>query len=110
MIAAGVVEHIRQLLDQGEVSQRRIARQLGVSRGTVNAIAQGRRRDCPTASDSDPLGFVPPQGVPRRCPGCGGLVQMPCLLCRLTVCRPVMVSRQKSSGAKRRHICRSARC
>ncbi len=82
MLAPAVVAEIRGLLAGGELSQGEIARRWGVSRGTVNAIATGRRaaRSAQTAAD-EPFTFPP--GPPRRCPGCGGLVQMPCLACRV---------------------------
>ncbi|MGD0897968.1 MAG: helix-turn-helix domain-containing protein [Thermoguttaceae bacterium] len=82
MIAHGVVDEIRHLLDQGAMSQRKIARRLGVSRGTVNAIALGTRPDYLDRRD-ELGGFFPPAGPPRRCPGCGGMVFMPCLLCHV---------------------------
>ena len=82
MIAAGLVEEVRRLLEQGELSQRKIAVRLGVSRGTVNAIALGKRavrvrRKIPVDD------FLPPAGPVGRCPTCGGLVRMPCLACRV---------------------------
>lgn len=80
MLAPAVVEEIRGLLGVGRLSQRQIARRLGISRGSVNAIALGRRPDCmprPSADDS----FPAPSGAALRCPGCGGRVQMPCLVC-----------------------------
>ena len=86
MIASAVVSEIRDFLAEGALSQRRIAQRLGVSRGTVNAIARGRRPDYdarwpePMADD-----FITPDGLPQRCPGCGGMVQMPCLLCHVRV-------------------------
>ncbi len=82
MIAETVVREIRNLLTAGEHSQRRIAQRLGVSRGTVNAIARGTRPDrSPDRPDDD--GLTAHVGPPSRCPGCGGMVQMPCLLCRV---------------------------
>jgi hypothetical protein len=81
MLAAGVVEQIQHLLGEGVLSQRKIAQRLGVSRGSVTAVASGRRR--PHVANPIAEGFVFPSGLPRRCPGCGGMVQMPCLLCRL---------------------------
>lgn len=81
MIAPSVVDEIRRLLAEGKYSQRRIARIAGVSRGTVGAIASGKRRDYATrARDLEPEG---PTGPPRRCPGCGGLVYLPCRLCHV---------------------------
>jgi transcriptional regulator with XRE-family HTH domain len=81
MLAEAVVEQIRDLLAVGELSQRKIARRLGVSRGSVNAISQDRRPDYARSARAAGQHFPQPEGVPRRCPGCGGMVQMPCLLC-----------------------------
>ena len=81
MIATTVVDEIRRMLGEGRLSQRTIARQIGVSRGTVNAIALGKRAHDPARRRRDEKGFTPPAGLPVRCPGCGGRVQMPCLLC-----------------------------
>ena len=82
MIDESAVGEIRRLLAQGRFSQRHIAQLVGVSRGTVNAIAQGRRPTHPPHRGGDDE-CVPPSGLPARCPGCGGLVQMPCLACRV---------------------------
>ncbi|MGA7700486.1 MAG: hypothetical protein WCB27_12815 [Thermoguttaceae bacterium] len=81
MLAAKTVIEIQRLLDAKTHSQRRIAALLGVSRGSVAAIASGRRR----AELADECDDAPAEhaGPPARCPGCGGLVYMPCLLCRL---------------------------
>lgn len=81
MIAAALVEEVRRMLRKGQVSQREIAKQLGISRGTVNAIAAGRRRDRAAPREPDGDDFIPPAGLPKRCPGCGGWTQMPCLAC-----------------------------
>ncbi len=88
MLADSLVEEVRCMLREGRLSQRSIARRLKISRGTVNAIAQGRRRDASERRESrlhprEEGGFIPPSGSPRRCPGCGGLTQMPCLACYL---------------------------
>lgn len=87
MIDPVLVDTIRRLLAEGKWSLRKIARMTGVSRGTVGAIAHGKRRDRPPRpADEDDLG-VRPTGPLRRCPGCGGLVQMPCRLCRVRAWR-----------------------
>lgn len=82
MLALSVVQEIDRLLQEGELSQRKIAARLGVSRGTVGAIASGRRglygKD-PHDNHREPL---PPQSPPRRCKRCGYYVHMPCLICR----------------------------
>jgi hypothetical protein len=83
MLAQAVVEQISQLLQEGRTSQRKIARRLGVSRGTVSAIAHGERPDYLSVRGGEGDDFFTPLGPPRRCPGCGGMVYMPCLLCHI---------------------------
>ena len=82
MIPASVVEEVKRLLAEGRLSQRKIARQTGVSRGSVGLIAQGKRPDYQPRRDlkEDLLG---PAGPPERCPSCGAMVYVPCRLCRL---------------------------
>lgn len=83
MIATTLADEIRELLDSAELSQRKIARRVGVSRGTVNAIALGKRPDYSVRRVGPSDDFIPPSGPPRRCPGCGGMVRMPCLGCHV---------------------------
>jgi len=83
MIPNWRVAEIRGMLLEGKLSQRRIAERAGVSRGTVSAIALGKRPDREDRRQAVPGDFVPPSGPLRRCPGCGGMVQMPCLLCHV---------------------------
>jgi len=83
MIASSVVNEIKRLLAEGKCSQRKIARITGVSRGTVGAIASGRRRDYDVPTREPELDLDEPTGPPRRCTGCGGLVYMPCRLCHV---------------------------
>lgn len=79
MLTLEIVAEIKRLLDNGSHSQRKIAAMLRVSRGTVQAIASGKRglhgRE-PTAE----LQALDAQ--PTRCPGCGARVYLPCVLCR----------------------------
>lgn len=89
MIATTLVNEVRGMLRNGRLSQRQIARQVGLSRGTVNAIAQGKRLDPSGRRRPEDAGFTPPIGRYVRCPGCGGLAQMPCLLCHLLAARRV---------------------
>jgi hypothetical protein len=94
MIATELVEEVRRMLQEGRSSQRQIAERLGISRGTVNAIACGRRRaavDLHRGGEAD--AFIPPTGLPTRCPSCGGLAQMPCLACYI---RATQQARQKT--------------
>jgi len=82
MIAPSVVREIKGLLADGAYSQRKIARITGVSRGTVGAIASGKRRDYEVVQSDQDMEPAGPVGPPDRCPGCGGFVTMPCRLCR----------------------------
>ena len=95
MIASAVVQQIRRLAAGASLSQRKIARRLGVSRGTVIAIALGRRPDY-AADKGGSEDFSSSPGPPRRCPGCGGMVTMPCLLCNIRGL--VAVDRQRRAG------------
>lgn len=81
MIAPAVVQKIRQFLAGGELSQRKIAARLRVSRGTVLSIARGRRPEEATSQQGD--NFFDPDAPAERCRGCGGMVKMPCLLCHI---------------------------
>lgn len=81
MIPPGVVAEVERLLAEGRLSQRQIARRTGISRGSVSAIASGRRRTRVDRTGRPPGGYA--RGKPVRCPGCGALVQMPCLACWL---------------------------
>lgn len=82
MIAPSVVQQVRRLLAEGRLSQRRIAKTTGVSRGTVAAIATGKRREQGPRKGRDETETLEPSGPPRRCPGCGATVYMPCRACR----------------------------
>jgi hypothetical protein len=82
MLAESLVAHVAELLADGRISQRRIARLTGVSRGTVGAIARGRRPLDLRPKCADEESFRP-LGPPARCRGCGGKVYMPCQLCRV---------------------------
>jgi len=79
MLAPEIVQEIRRLLSEGVLSQRRIARLMKVSRGTVGAIASGKRPDYTKRRSDDE--DRQPTGPPRRCPECGGMVLMPCQAC-----------------------------
>jgi hypothetical protein len=82
MIAPHLVEQVQQLLGRGKLSHRKIARITGVSRGTIAAIASGKRCIRPRTIvywEDEP---VVPDVPPQRCPDCGGMVFMPCRVCR----------------------------
>lgn len=80
MLKRARVLEIRRLLDEGELSQRKIALRVGVSRATIGAIASGKRAlyasDDPPTDDAD---ADPPETT--RCRGCGALVTPPCVAC-----------------------------
>jgi len=79
MIPQHKVDEVRRLLAAG-VSQRKTAKSVGVSRGTVVAIAQGRRRDAFESATDDGCQQA---SAASRCPGCGGMVYLPCRLCHV---------------------------
>lgn len=81
MLALSVVEEVDRLLKEGELSQRQIAERLNVSRGSVSAIASGKRGLHGRTPD-DELGEHAPALPAERCPMCGFLVHKPCLVCR----------------------------
>jgi hypothetical protein len=81
MLALSTVLEIDRLLHEGTLSQRQIAVRLGVSRGTVGAIASGRR--ALVGNESPPHGTptASSQARPERCPRCGHRVRVPCMVC-----------------------------
>lgn len=86
MISPECESYVRTLLASGEFSQRVIAKRAGVARGTVDAIASGRRagraaRYAVRTADGR-LAWQPedPERV-DRCATCGHRVLMPCLAC-----------------------------
>jgi hypothetical protein len=81
MLALSVVEEIDRLLKEGRLSQRRIAERLGVSRGTVSAIANGQRALFGRTAEDEKSGEAPLLPA-QRCPKCGFLTHPPCLVCR----------------------------
>jgi len=82
MIAPAIILEVRRLLAETKLSQRKIAQLAGISRGSVGAIASGRRPDYEgLPRDEDEIDE--PAGPPARCGGCGGMVYLPCRLCRV---------------------------
>ncbi len=81
MLPLVVVQEVRQLLDEKVLSHRKIANILGVSRGTVGAIASGRRGIYGSVPSSEEPTLCCFEMPPERCPGCGSRVYMPCVLC-----------------------------
>lgn len=81
MLPIGKVREVERLLAEGQLSQRKIARVVGVSRGVIGLIARGERPDY-SARQQDQAELVP-LGPIERCPGCGGRVYVPCRLCHV---------------------------
>lgn len=113
MLAKSLIEKIDRLLGEGRLSQRKIAAKLRVSRGTVSAIANGRRGLYGREASDDrtfPIGQPAP---PERCPRCGYRVYMPCRICssrdfqerQMELHRAVMYIQQRSESndGQRRH-------
>jgi hypothetical protein len=82
MLATPLVQEIDRLLKEGKLSQRKIAARLGVSRGTVGAIAGGRRGLHGKDPQADAFAARCASLPPVRCPHCGYRVYQPCLVCR----------------------------
>ena len=74
-----LVREIHRLLQEGNLSQRKMSQQLRVSRGTISAIARGRRGLHGRESDNAATLASPP----ARCPDCGYRVYLPCVICRI---------------------------
>jgi hypothetical protein len=81
MLSTALVHEIDRLLREGGLSQRTIAARLGVSRGIVSAIANGRRGLYGKDSCDGTLRSLAPAAPPVRCPQCGYRVYPPCLVC-----------------------------
>ena len=80
MLPTATIQEIDRLLKEGALSRRKIATRLGVSRGTISAIANGRRG----LYGKEPLAIqspLVPSSPPARCPRCGYRVYLPCQIC-----------------------------
>lgn len=76
MLDQKLVEKAEELLASG-ISIRKVAKQLGISRGSIGAIKNGTRRIYPTP---EPL-VAEPGGSYVRCPVCGAKTRLPCVTC-----------------------------
>ena len=83
MIDPAVVKEIERLLGEKKLSQRKIAKLTGVSRGTIGAIAAGKRPNYEQLRRERADTLPRPAGPPRRCPRCGAMVQLPCMACHI---------------------------
>jgi len=82
MLAPAIVERICCLVDEGRLSQRKIATLMRVSRGTVGRIASGNRPDYEAMRQQrrDEHRDLP-TGPLERCDDCGAMVYQPCRAC-----------------------------
>ncbi len=83
MIDQAVVKEISRLLGENKLSQRKIAKLTGVSRGTIGTIAAGKRPDYEQLRRERADTLPRPAGPPRRCWRCGAMVQLPCMACHI---------------------------
>jgi Helix-turn-helix len=103
-----VVQEIDRLLKEGQLSQRRIAERLGVSRGTVSEIANGKRGLHGRSSEEE--GVADGADSPaERCPKCGFFVRLPCLVCRTREYRQgrrvlAALAAEGRAGSRRRRL------
>ena len=85
MIKPDLIREIQRLLATGKLTRRNIAQRLGVARGTVSAVADGKFHApsllCEAPQPKPPSDLVARET--RRCPTCRAMVRMPCKLCRI---------------------------
>jgi hypothetical protein len=81
MLSTALIHEIDRLLKEGELSHRKIAARLGVSRGVVNAIADGRRGLYGNDLLAQDRRSLTPMSPAERCSQCGYRVYLPCLIC-----------------------------
>ena len=122
MLTLSLAQEIDRLLNEGKLSQRKIAERLGIGRATVGAIASGKRGiygKVPKPGEPNERG---PHAAPQRCSRCGFLVFMPCLVCRTRDYRreqrmlgpaesarnlPTRHARRRPPGRRRQRPCRA---
>lgn len=78
MISKRMRTIIARLIDQG-LTDRQICRSWKISRGIVALMRKRKKHLAPMPA----LPLVQVVEGKRRCPGCGGMVRMPCQLCRI---------------------------
>ncbi|MCA9261324.1 MAG: helix-turn-helix transcriptional regulator [Planctomycetales bacterium] len=102
MLTLSCVLEIRRHLDEGRLSQRKIAALMGVSRSTVGLIATGRRPMVGRQEETDPSPWdYYHDALPQRCRQCGGMVFMPCVLCRTRACQRRQASVGRAGDCRR---------
>lgn len=83
MLEKDLIHHAQEMLLDGRLSYRKIAEQLGVSRSSIAKIAAARRKTIvvPKPLQISEDSWYQDEGQFTRCPGCGGMVHLPCRLC-----------------------------
>lgn len=81
MISETRIMIAEQLISEGRLSQRRIARETGLSRGTIHALAVGKRK----IQERKPQFLIEHNRKSPfvRCPDCGSMVRIPCVFCTI---------------------------
>ncbi len=98
MLAPTVVEEIRRLLADDQLSHRKISERTGVCRGTIGGIASGKRPDYQQLRRARQEDQLEPAGPLERCPGCGAMVYHPCRFCRA---RSLAARRRRAAAGRR---------
>ena len=80
MLNQATVDRVKTLAEDG-LSQRKIAKKVGIARESVRRILNGTRPNYAEKSSLEPVNVF--SGVTGRCPGCGGFVHLPCLACKV---------------------------
>lgn len=93
MLPKHITEKAKVLLQEGKLSKRGIAKQLGISRVTLDRIQskmlfpEGKPEESQIKivhfNESDDFKHIADRPTYARCPGCGGMQQdhVPCLVC-----------------------------
>jgi hypothetical protein len=101
MIAFAKYTEAHRLLAEGNLSRRKIATLVGISRSTVSAIATGSYAERLASRQARTETSMVPRGPLGRCPQCGGMVYLPCWACHV---RLLKEQEQQKRRAVRRLI------
>lgn len=80
MLDNGIINKARELLAEGRLSQRKIAKILGISNTMVSLIHHQKRKPFSEAAGNP---IAEPDGPIMRCPVCGGKTRLPCVYCQI---------------------------
>ena len=78
-----MLREIPRLAATGQWSQRRLARFFGIARDTVKNVLEGKYQAHQQEREANDHLLFDQVDPPHRCPGCGGLVHLPCHLCHI---------------------------